>query len=134
MSARAHAHWYCFCLTEHVVAEHARGERSHALPLQLLVHELALTSEWPAVDVQDEHLLAQLLCELWLSVQVVHVAILVGEVGGINWVQYGAVEGFYDGGHGRVFLDDRDILRAWKPVDARRSAQLWRVQYWLLTL
>ena len=104
--------------TEHVVAEHARRERSHALPLQLLVHELTLTGERPAVDVQDKHLLSQLLCEPRLAVQMVHVAVFVGEVCGIDWVEDGAVESLDDGGHGRVVLEGiRDILRARESVD-----------------
>jgi hypothetical protein len=109
--------------TEHIMAEHARRERSHALPLQLLIHELAFTSERPAVDIQDEHLLAQLLREFGLAVQVVYIAVLVGEVRRVDWVQDGAVKGFYYGGHRSVLLHNGGIVSGRKAV--HRGQRKW---------
>lgn len=68
------------------MAEHARRERAHALPFELLVHQLALAGERPAVNVQNENFLPQLLRELGLAVQVVYLAVFVGEVCGIDGV------------------------------------------------
>ena len=111
-------------LTEHIMAEHARREGAHPFPLQLLVHDLALARERPAVDIQNKHLLPQLLCVLGLAWQAVHVAILVGEVRGVNRMQDRAIEGFKYGGHARVFFGDRGILRGGKSVGRLRLAQI----------
>lgn len=39
-----------------------------------------------------------------------NIAILVGEVGGVNGVQDGAIEGLDDGGHGNVVGGQRDVV------------------------
>jgi hypothetical protein len=110
------------------MAEHTCREGAHPFPLQLLVHELAFARERPAVDIQNEHLLPQLLRKLGLAGKTVHVAILVGEVRGVNRMQNGAVEGFDYGGHARVFFGDRGILRGGKSVGRLRLAQVHGVK------
>jgi hypothetical protein len=96
--------------TKHVMAQHTRGKRSHAFPLQIRVHELPIARQRPAVNVQNEHLLPQLVPELGLLAQVVYVAVLVGEVRRIDRVQYGAVERFNYGGHRNVVGVECNIL------------------------
>jgi hypothetical protein len=65
------------------MAQHASTERPHIVPLQPLVHKLTLPIQRPTIDIQDQHLLAQLVLELRFAMQPVHVSVLVGKVRGV---------------------------------------------------
>lgn len=104
------------------MAQHASRQRAHALPLEALVHNLALARERPAVDVENQHLAAQPVPEPRRAGQAVDVALVVGEVGGVDGVQDGAVEGLEDGGHGHVAVRRRCIgVAGGRIAVARRS-------------
>ena len=102
--------------TKHEVAQHASRQRAHALPLQLLIHELAIAGQRPAVNVQDEHPLPKLLLESRLPRQLVGFAILVNKGGGIDRVENRTIEGLYDGRHGSIVGGEGDIVAVRVPV------------------
>lgn len=103
------------------MAEHAGRQGPHALPLELLVHELAVARQRAAVNVENEDFFAQLLVVARLAGQAVHVAVFVGKGGGIDGVQDGAVEGLDDGFHRHVAFGERAIARVC--VSARRLSE-----------
>lgn len=99
-----------------VVAQHASRESSNTLaafPHELVVHELAGLGQRAAVNVDDQDFLPKVLPEPRLAVQAVYLAVIIGEIGGVDGMQDGLVEGLDDRGHGRVTVGEGDVVGVW---------------------